>query len=100
MATNICPPLPYAPYDSNRYQIQAPIVYFQGDADAYTPTASALYHYFYQTRSSQKTFVQVRFGGHVVLGSQLTCSQGIWADILMGQWNFSDQLDVDGHCLN
>lgn len=103
-ATDLCPamPLPYSPYESAKYQIQAPIIYFQGETDPQTPMATAKHHYDGQKSSTKKVFITVAKAGHAPLGGPdlVQCSSAIWGEILKGGFDFSDQLDESGHCRN
>jgi pimeloyl-ACP methyl ester carboxylesterase len=68
----------FSAYDSAKYQIKAPVYYFQGTDDPATVLAKAEYHFDSQT-SSSKQFFGVNGGGHNPIQFSLEdCSKEIW----------------------
>ncbi|MFZ4402508.1 MAG: hypothetical protein ACOYOK_00260 [Pseudobdellovibrionaceae bacterium] len=70
-ANNVCKHTKLNKYDSAKFQISAPIVYFNGSNDPATPIAQAKYHFLNQ-KSKTKTFVEVVNGGHSALTVNLS----------------------------
>lgn len=75
----------HEPYDPGRYQITAPIYYFQGDRDAATPIQGAMKHYLSQKENRKKVFVQLQGRGHSPLHFDLNkCLGRVYSNIFNG----------------
>lgn len=71
-------------FDSARYQILAPIYYFEGEEDRATPLAMARYHFDNQ-RKAPKFFVTIPEIGHMSPITSLgDCKDLVWNSILSG----------------
>jgi proline iminopeptidase len=83
-------------YDSAKYQVRAPIFYFQGAHDPAVSTALAKYHFANQ-KTDQKVFVLTPDDGHLPLShSLLHCMPQIWISIFSGAAQKTD--DIARNC--
>lgn len=72
-----------AKFDSANYQLEVPIIYFQGSNDAATSMKQARYHYQFQTHAPKKSFVTVGEAGHNSFQLSLSsCKESLWNAIL------------------
>ena len=72
-------------YDSREFQIESPIVYFEGTNDAATPMDQARHHFDNQLLS-KKSFVTVEEAGHMPLQTSLFgCKTHLWNSIIENQ---------------
>lgn len=85
-----------APYDPKNYQVETPLIYFQGDRDPATPMAGARYHFENQSLAN-RYFVTVPTAGHGPIEAQLSylgCMDRIWDSILVDSSDFVAALTV------
>ncbi len=86
-------------YDSQNYQIKAPLYYVQGGLDPATPYKQARYHFNNQRLSRSKTWIDVDHGSHspLLVETQLAdCAKKIW-DRVVNQRGVSD-LIINSRC--
>jgi len=80
-------------FDSADYQLEVPIIYFQGTNDAATSMKQAQYHYKFQTHTPKKSFVNVSEAGHISFQFSLfSCKEKLWNTILTNQELTSNDL--------
>ena len=86
-------------YDSNKFQIQVPIYYFQGDRDVNTSAQSARYHHDNQTASPLKVFNLFRGRGHSLFSMGLAmCAANVYSQVFSLSRDLSGVVDSSGNC--
>jgi len=90
----------FSPYDSHKFNLNTPVVYFQGETDPQTPLGGAMYHLDGQANTRNKYFYKIRLGSHSPLQADLTdCAPQIWEHLYSKSYDLSDVLTPDGQCL-
>ncbi len=80
------------PYDSAKFNVSAPIFYFQGEDDYAVTMAQAEYH-FHGQEAAHRFFVSVPEAGHFSIAALSDCISPIWRSISLGGVNFQEALN-------